>query len=210
MSAPDRPTRVNRNAVLRARRGEADVAGHGEDRASARANAFDRGDDRLRAGAHRLDQVAGHARELQQPGVVHFRQRADDLVDVAARAEIAARAANARRLSPACVGQRAEGVAQLGIAFERQRVLPLRPVERDRRDAVRELPQEVLRRETSPGSKVTRLVPPSMVIAAPLMSRLSGRHSISDEVADRLRIDQPAARIHVGDCRARDRPRSAR
>ena len=76
--------------------------------------------------------------------------------------------------------ERAEGVAKLGIAFERQRVLPLGPVERDRRDAVLELPQEVLGRE---GRRVEAhaLVPPSMVIAAPLMSRLSGRQSVSDQ-----------------------------
>ena len=49
-----------------------------------------RGDDRLRAGAHRLDQVAGHAREGEQARHVHLGQRADDLVHVAARAEIAA------------------------------------------------------------------------------------------------------------------------
>ena len=36
------------------------------------------------------DQVAGHAREVEQAALVHLGQRPDDLMDVAARAEIAA------------------------------------------------------------------------------------------------------------------------
>ena len=83
---------MNRKAVRASWRGEAQVAGHGEDRAGAGAHPVDRGDDRLRAGAHRPDQVAGHAGEGEQFGHRHLGQRADDLVDVAARAEIAARA----------------------------------------------------------------------------------------------------------------------
>ena len=90
MSQPARPTRLKRNAVLlravptrRSRR-------HRQDRAGAGADAVDRGDDRLRADAHRLDQVAGHAREHQQLGRLQPHQRADDLVHVAARAEVVA------------------------------------------------------------------------------------------------------------------------
>ena len=45
------------------------------------------------------------------------------------------------------VDQRAEGVAQLGIAFEGERVLPLGAVQRDRRDAVAEVPLEMGRLE---------------------------------------------------------------
>ena len=51
--------------------------------------------------------------------------------------------------------ERAERVAQLGIALESQRVLALGAVERDRRNAVRERPQEMRRSELA-GSKVTR------------------------------------------------------
>ncbi len=42
----------------------------------------------------------------------------------------------------------AERVAQLGVGLERQRVLALGPVERDRRDLAVQLPHEVLRLET--------------------------------------------------------------
>ena len=52
-------------------------------------------------------------------------------------------------LTSGVVVELAEGVAQLVIAFEGQRVLALGPVERDRRDAILELPQEMRRREAS-------------------------------------------------------------
>ena len=107
MSQPARPTRVNRKAaLLRAvptRRSEAiamiaPAPAHTPSIAAI---------DRLRAGAHRLDQVARHAREGQQVRHAHLRQRADDLVHVAARAEVAAGAAARprrarRRRRPAC------------------------------------------------------------------------------------------------------------
>jgi hypothetical protein len=73
--------------------GKAHIGRHREDRAGAGADAVHCGDDRLRTGAHRLHQIAGHAREFQQARHVHFDQRSDDLVHVAAGAEIAARAA---------------------------------------------------------------------------------------------------------------------
>src|SRR6478672_9977603 len=73
---------------------EPDVAGHRKDGAGAGANTLDRGDDRLRAASHRPDQVTRHSSEPQQSFAIHFGQRADDLMDIAARAKIAARAAN--------------------------------------------------------------------------------------------------------------------
>ena len=45
------------------------------------------------------------------------------------------------------IDQVAERVAQLGVGFERERILALGPVERDRRDLAVELPEEVLRPE---------------------------------------------------------------
>ena len=51
---------------LRLRRRDPDVRGHRQDRAGAGADAVERRDDRLRAGAHRLDQVAGHPGEGEQ------------------------------------------------------------------------------------------------------------------------------------------------
>ena len=55
----------------------------------ADADAVDRRDHRLRAGADRLHEVAGHAREAQQAAHVHLGQRADDVAHVAAGAEVA-------------------------------------------------------------------------------------------------------------------------
>ena len=66
MSAPLKADAGEQEGGLRIRALQAEVAGHGEDRPGAGADAFDRGDDRLRAGAHRAHQVAGHARELEQ------------------------------------------------------------------------------------------------------------------------------------------------
>ena len=110
-------------------RGEADVAGHGEDRARPGAHAVDRGDDRLRAGAHRADQIAGHAGELDQPAIVHPGQRADDVVDVAAGAEIAPRAGDDDAFDLRRMAKLEKQVAKLGIAFEGQRILALGPVQ---------------------------------------------------------------------------------
>src|SRR6185503_8676690 len=77
---------------LGVRRGEAEVAGHRQDRTSPGTYALDSDDDRLRAGAHRTHEIARHPREPEQPALVHLGQGTDDLVDVSARAEIAARA----------------------------------------------------------------------------------------------------------------------
>ena len=48
------------------------------------------------------------------------------------------------------IDERAERVAQLGVALERQRVLALRPVQPDRGDLAVDVPQEVLRLEGQP------------------------------------------------------------
>ena len=72
------------------RRREPDVGGHGDDRARPHRHAVDGRDDRLAAVQHRLDEIARHAREGEQLLHVHGDQRADDVVHIAARAEIAA------------------------------------------------------------------------------------------------------------------------
>jgi hypothetical protein len=118
----------------RARRAEADVGSERDHRARARAHAVDGRDDRLRAMAHRLDEVAGHAREVDEARVVHRRQRADDLVHVAAGAEVAAGAGDDDRAHVARVDEPAEQVAQLRVRVERQRVLARGQRQRDRRD----------------------------------------------------------------------------
>ncbi len=138
---------------LGSRRAVAQVGGHGQDGAGAGANAVDGGHDRLRAGAHGLDEVARHSGEGQQPRHValalHLHQRADDLVHVAAGAEVAAGARDHNTLDAVGVDEVAEGVAQLGVGFQGQRVLALGAVERDRGDFAVELPLEVLRPERS-------------------------------------------------------------
>ena len=48
------------------RRAEAQIGRHRDDRAGAGADAIHCGHDHLRAGAHRLHQVAGHVREVEQ------------------------------------------------------------------------------------------------------------------------------------------------
>src|SRR6185503_13680442 len=102
---------------LATRLAETNVACHREDRAGAGAYALDRGDDRLRAGAHRPDEVAGHPREAQKPLAIHLRQGPDDFVDVAARTEIATRAANDDDLHRIIMVEFVEGRAELVIAF---------------------------------------------------------------------------------------------
>jgi hypothetical protein len=113
--------------------------------APAPAHAIDGGDDRLWT-PHRLHQVM-IMRVNEQARHLHLDQRTDDLVHVAARAEIAAGPGDHDRLDGVGVDQVAERVAQLGVGFEGQRVLSFRPVQRDSGDAVGEFPQEVRRRE---------------------------------------------------------------
>jgi hypothetical protein len=110
MSQPARPTRLKRKAVLLRCGADAQVRRHGDDGAGARAHAVDRRHDRLRAGAHRLDEVTRHAREHQQLRRLQAHQRADDLVDVAARAEVAAFARDDDRVYIGGVFQLAEQV----------------------------------------------------------------------------------------------------
>eukprot|EP01034_Spumella_vulgaris_P031080 gene31080-38410_t len=103
--------------------------------AGAGANAVDGGDHRLRTGAHGFHQVAGHAGEGQQAGHVQFGERADDVVHVAAGAEVLAGAGDDDRLHITGVRQRAEQVAQLGVGVEGEGVLAFRAVQRDGGDA---------------------------------------------------------------------------
>ena len=73
--------------------------------------------------------------KAMQVAHVHAGQRRDDLVHVAAGAEVAAGAGDHHRLDLAAVGQVAEEVAQLGVGVEGERVLPLGPVQGDEGDA---------------------------------------------------------------------------
>jgi hypothetical protein len=121
------------------------IGRHGEDRARTRAHAVDRRDDRLRALAHGFHRLAGHAGEVEQVDRIHFNQRADDLEHVAAGAEIAALTRDDKNLDLLVLRRRAKDVRDLGIAFEGQRVLLVRPVERKRRDLAVNLKADVPR-----------------------------------------------------------------
>src|SRR6266700_2723056 len=145
-SSPDIARPVYRSSATRA---VAQVRERGDDRARAGAHAVHGGDDRLRAVAHRLDQIARHARKLKQPGFAHLRERPDDLVHIAAGAEIAAGARHDHRLDVACGAQAAEQIPQLAVGFEGERILLFRPIERDHADAALGAPLEMLRSRES-------------------------------------------------------------
>ena len=92
---------------------------------------------------HRLDEVAGHARELQESGHIALDQRPDDVVHVAARGEVAAGAADHEGFDVLVFCRFMEEIAELGITVESQRIFALRPVQRDRRDALVDAEEKV-------------------------------------------------------------------
>src|SRR5205823_2668206 len=63
---------VEQERNFRGQGSDADIGGHGDDRARAGANAVDRRNDRLRTGAHRLDHVAGHPGEVEELDGAHL------------------------------------------------------------------------------------------------------------------------------------------
>jgi hypothetical protein len=91
-----------------------------------------------------MGHLAGHPGERQQFVLLHGQRRADDLVDVAARAEGPARAAQHEHPDVAPVRQLGEQVTQVGVAVEGQGVELGGPVERDGRDPVRAREPEVV------------------------------------------------------------------
>jgi len=93
----------------------AQVRCHGDAGAGAGADAVDGGDHRLAAGAHGLDQIAGHAGEFQKLRHLHLGQRADDFMHITTRAKITAGAGDDHRINILGVVELAEGVAQLGV-----------------------------------------------------------------------------------------------
>ena len=105
------------------------VRSQGHHRASACANAVNRGNDGLRAQAHLFDQVACHAGELQHLGHAHFCQWANNFVHIAARAKIAAFASQHHSLDIGGVVQRYKQIAQLMVRIKGQRIFALRAVQ---------------------------------------------------------------------------------
>ena len=115
-------------------RGHADVARRGDHRARAGRRAVHGPDDRPPAAPHRENQIAREPRELLERFQVAPQQRADDVLDVAARTKRAPRAGDDDRAHLGLGIQPPKRVAQLGIDLEGERIQPLGPIERNRRD----------------------------------------------------------------------------
>ena len=130
---PRQPDLREQEREERARAHHPQVARQGHHRARARGHPLDAGHDRQLAAAHRLDQLARHPREAQQPVHVAREQVRDDVLDVAAAAERLALALQHQRARPLGVVAAAldhrEQVGQLAIHRERQRVEAVRSVE---------------------------------------------------------------------------------
>ena len=105
--------------------------------------AVEKAADTLKAAAGHLDGYLEQARAVAL--APHLDERPNDFVHVAARAEVSARAGEHDRVDRLVLVQRAERVAQFGVRFEGQGVLPLRPVERDRRHLAGFAPEKVFR-----------------------------------------------------------------
>ena len=136
MSAPERPTRVNRNA------NDAERARRRKSLASAITEPAPAATPLIAAMTG-----SGHSRSaLTTAPVIRVNssssaasmllQLADDLLDVAARAEAASLAGEHEHAGVAAVGKLGEQVAQVGVDVEGQRVELVGAVEGQRRDAV--------------------------------------------------------------------------
>jgi len=84
------PDAGEQERAFRSRCRQPQVRGHGKDRARPHRHPVHRRDDRLAAGDHRLDQIAGHPGECQQVLRRLADQGADDVMHIAAGTEIAA------------------------------------------------------------------------------------------------------------------------
>src|SRR6185295_5388958 len=105
------------------------------------------------------DQNAGHVGELAEAQRVPLEQRADDVLDVPAGAEGAARSGEHDRARRFLRVQRVEGVAKLLVDLEGERVQPVGTVQRDRGDAGRgvQLVEEGARRDGHPSTAVASI-----------------------------------------------------
>src|SRR3989442_8909614 len=93
---------------------------------------------------HRLDQIARHARELEQLRHLHPGERADDLVHVATGTEISSGATEYNALDLLFALETKEKISQLGIRLECQGILALRAVQGDDADPAFDAPEEML------------------------------------------------------------------
>ena len=108
-------------------RADAKIGGKRDHRARAGAYAVHRRHDRLRAMTHRLHQVARHAREILQFRRAHARERSDDVVHVAAGAEVSTGPRDHDGFDVARQRKRAKQVAEFRIRLEGQGILALGP-----------------------------------------------------------------------------------
>ena len=122
MSAPDSPTRVNRNA------NDADCASRRKSAASAitdpapAATPLTAAMTGIGSSRSALDDGAGHPRELAQLGGLALDQLADDLLDVPARAEPASLAGDHQHPGVAAVGQLGDEIAEVCVGLERESI----------------------------------------------------------------------------------------
>ena len=112
-------------------RRDPDVAGGRDHGPRAGDSAVERRHDRPATLAHGQNEIAGEAGELEQARGIPREQRADDVLDIAAAAERSAGAGDDDGANAGLGVERAEGVPELGVDLEGERVEPLGPVERD-------------------------------------------------------------------------------
>src|SRR5690606_9228209 len=129
----------------------AEVGGQGDDRPGPGGDPVHGGDHRDRRLADALDDVAGHAGEVEQGPGVHLQQLADDVVDVASRAEPPALAGDDEDGDVVPMRQLGEEVPQVGVHVEGEGVETVGPVEGHGGDAVGDAEVEVVPRLGEPG-----------------------------------------------------------
>ena len=122
---------------LGALRRDTDVARRRDHGPRAGHRSVERRHDRAAALADGENEVAGETGELEQSRGIPREQRADDVLDISAGAEGPAGAGDDDGANARLGIERAEGVPELGVDLEGERVEPLGPVEGDGRDGGR-------------------------------------------------------------------------
>jgi hypothetical protein len=118
-------------------RRDSDVAGGRDHGPRAGHCSVQRRHDRAATLANGKNEIAGEAGELEHPRGIPREQRADDVLDVSAAAEGPAGAGDDDGANARLGIERAEGVSELGVDLEGERVEPLGPVEGNCRDGAR-------------------------------------------------------------------------
>src|SRR5690606_23791266 len=116
-----------------------------DDRARADGDPVDGGDDRAPQRRDLADEPAGEARELEQSAGVAREQLGDDVVLVAAGAEAATLAGEDDRAAGVDLLERGEGVGELAVDLEGQRVEPVGSAQGDGGDPAGEGEAEAAR-----------------------------------------------------------------